>query len=395
MKSKKQRSGDSPYLELARYLVTALAKFPHLSQVELAKELGIGESIISECLSGKKKLSAPKLGSLCAKLDLDLNYAAQLADYEDEITHAKLRYSYQQALDPYVDLNGFLAAAQREMNSAELLRSLGWVQNAADTHETWIALLEQRLGREELKQTREAKANRRQIASVLVDAYIYHIGTTNGLSVPETVVEKAYQDYKRIRQLAVFLNSDWARAQAYSLLGDAYYVAKDRNALVHSLRLLEESVAIFEEQRFDPVVLRTSMLSSAYLGKRDQFLKMEQNTLDYMEAGFVSGSENVISLYEAMGRGRGVLKLTGAHQRLDAAEKEYHAAVENAHPFKWVQLCRSRLVVLTEMNSYDRDWALHLIKESIALSKKYHYTRRIRQFLAFAAQFHFSEAEVG
>jgi len=196
------------------------------------------------------------------------------------------------------------------------------------------------------------------------------------------IVDVTIPDYAELSYISDFLGDKRLEHLAAAWLADSYYVAhRSKEAVTQAQRLASES----KEPMVLYTALRTLMLGYAYLKGKDtqakeKFEEYESQALNLVESKASSTKTRIerpteqIVLFEAMGRGRALLKLSNAMDKLDTAEA-ISKSVES--PVRILQVLRSRLVAFSTLDHLDYDQAVDTAQQALDLATKHKYERHI------------------
>lgn len=123
--------------------------------------------------------------------------------------------------------------------------------------------------------------------------------------------------------------------------------------------------------------LRTLAICFAQLGENSRFEAAEEHCHSYIDSGHWTNAERICEVYEGLARGRGLLRLDSAFELLDEAEGTYRLLESGRAraPLRRVQLSRTRLVLIKQLQPNDLRTLEQIGYEGIRLAEEYAFPR--------------------
>lgn len=337
---------------------------------QLARTLHRTPQTVSDYKSGKITPEAWELGQIAAFLKDDPVALAEMTNRDSiEVQQAYLEHSWPLS----VTSPTFLDEAYYQLRLAYTLRDRGDALLALDLLARWIGYIEERLLIEQ-SNTRQDKRRLKDLQALLLRSLNDRMRAMNDVVPKSEIVGRTLDDFRLAVRLAQKIGHVREEARAYSLRANAYFVAwRSGNASIWVSKYL---ATIGDLPPHVPGV-RVSLLAPAYLDNPTQFQEAEQTSLELIDSGKIVPPHELSLLLEAMGHGRGLLRLPEAAMRLDAAQQEYERGKIEGKilPLRGVQIIRSRLVALTHAETPDIDHVHELVLVCMKAAREYGYKR--------------------
>jgi hypothetical protein len=187
----------------------------------------------------------------------------------------------------------------------------------------------------------------------------------------------SYPIIKKIEELAEVYENDEIWGLAGTCRGDTYYVVRAWEKAAHQLTSVLESglLKITDDHLW---LLRSLILSSAYLKDLKTFQKAEKTARSIIDQGQFRDLEHVIHLLEGCGRSQGLFgHPTQAFDALDEGQNFYQMTIRGKEkaPMRAVQLVRSRLIVIEQSKPTDHKFLEKEGKKGLEMAREYGYER--------------------
>ncbi len=377
-----------PYKSFADWLITALAA-ADFSQAQLAQSVFVGESVISEYLSGNKIPRDERVGWIAAVLNCNED---ELADVYLLPAFSQRKYNnalraFSQFRVPWPSMEDLLADARAEIQAARTLRVLGAPQTALDQLDRWIGrLLKPRLEKEETKATGKRAAQERllnHLRELLIEAYIERMICSATLQDRFHVIDAMMPDFIQAHRLAQEIGHPGWRDRATAWLADGYYIAHNPREVIRRAESLAGTSA-------DPtclyITLRACILAYAHSNNMAKYQEMVVLARNHLDDGTIHLPGDRVSLMEGLGQGGVVLGQADSDKWLTQAEREARKA---GLPLRTLQVLRTWLMALAYTRNQDQDLAEEIALEMLVVAQRdtYNvYERYVRQLIPLTVQ---------
>lgn len=337
---------------------------------QLARTLHRTPQTVSDYKSGKITPEAWELGQIASFFHFDPTALAEMANRDPlEAQQAYLEHSWPLA----VTSSRFLDEAYYQLRIAYTLRDRGDPLLALDLLARWVGYIEERLLIEQ-SNTRQDKRRVQDLQALLLRSLNDRMRSMNDVIPKNEIVDRTMDDFRLAVRLAQKIGHTREEARAYSLRANSYFIAwRSPDAALW----VDKYLATIGDLPPHVPGVRVSLLVPAYLTNPVQFEQAETLSLNLIDSGKITPAQELSLLLEAMGHGRGLLRLPQADTRLDAAENEFERGKSDGNmlPLRGVQIIRSRLVAQTHADKPDIDRVQELVLAGIRTATQHGYKR--------------------
>jgi len=350
---------------------------------QLARMLHRTPQTVSDYKSGKITPEAWELGQIAAFFSADPVALAEMANRDPlEVQQAYLEHSWPLA----VASSHFLDEGYYQLRIAYTLRDRGDALLALDLLARWVGYIEERLLIEQ-GNTRQDNGRVKDLPALLLRSLNDRMRAMNDVIPKNQIVDKTRDDFRLAVRLAQKIGHIREEARAYSLRANAYFVAWQS---ADAALFVDKYLATIGDLPPHVPGVRVSLLVPAYLNNPIRFEDAEAASLNLIESGKIAPAQELSLLLEAMGHGRGLLRLPQADTRLDAAQHEFERGKTEGKtlPLRGVQITRSRLIAQTHAEKPDLDRVQELAAAGFRTAREYGYKRHENELRRLAKALH-------
>ncbi len=196
-----------------------------------------------------------------------------------------------------------------------------------------------------------------EVAEIREKALIEKLHCTSTITMKEKVARAVKPIVKELKDVASEFKSNEIGGLSSYWLADAHYLNENYES---SMYLLVRALEDVHDIEYKMIILRQLALDWAYLGNELEFLKIEESVKRLINSRQFESTnyrhlERACQMYEGIGRGRGILGLSGALETLEEG-KRFHNQLDlmgEKAPVLLVQISTSMLEVMLRYGNRD------------------------------------------
>ena len=194
------------------------------------------------------------------------------------------------------------------------------------------------------------------------------------MSTPSEVLNISRPYVREMLNITKLSRDPEAMALAYSCIADAHYLTGHYYKALHSYK---RALEVVEDPVEELGMMRTCALAHAYLGQEDEFTRVKEGALRFIEEEARLHTDVICHAIEGLGRAEGILAKESALDTLYQA-RTYYEKLQNEvgrKPMRSIQLDRSELEILAHMGRLDKAYFERIGVEALARAKEHGFRR--------------------
>lgn len=196
-----------------------------------------------------------------------------------------------------------------------------------------------------------------EVAEIREKALIEKLHCTSTITMKEKAARAVKTIVKELKNVATKFRSNEIAGLSTYWLADAHYLNENYES---SMYLLVRALEDVQDIEYKMIILRQLALDWAYLDNELEFLKIEESAKRLINGRQFDSAdyrhlERACQMYEGIGRGRGILGLSGALETLEEG-KIFHSQLDRMGekaPVLLVQISTSMLEVMLRYGNKD------------------------------------------